>query len=134
MVEARQGKEIVIRIRNKIGLLAEIAKLIAEKGISVLAASGTVTGDDSVIRLITDDNLRAREMLAEHNYAPQEEGVILLDLPHKPGMLKAITEVLAWEEIDIQYIYVTADARQEQALVVLHTSNDEHALPRLRRL
>lgn len=134
MVEARQGKEIVIRIRNKIGLLSEIAKLLAEKGVSVLAVSGMVMGEDSVIRLVTDDNLRTRDTLAEHNYSPHEEGAILINLAHKPGMLKAVTEVLAWENIDIHHIYVTADAQQEQALVVLHTSNDEHALPRLRRL
>ncbi len=134
MFEARQGKEIVLKVRNEIGLLSKLAKLISEKGLSILAVSGAVCGEDCLIRLITDDNLRATDALTGKGYAPEEQEVILLELAHKPGMLKHVAETLAYENIDIHRVYATALQPEEKCLLVLHTSNDEHALPRLNKM
>jgi len=73
MMEAKQGKEIVVRIRNSIGLLFALTKLLSEKGVGLLAVSGTVLGEDSVVRIVTSDNLRAKDALVAANYAPHEE-------------------------------------------------------------
>jgi hypothetical protein len=134
MLEAKQGKEIVVKVRNRTGLLFDLSRLISEMGVSVLAVNGVVSGDDSVIRLVTDDNLRAKEALAAKNYVVREEDVILAELPHKPGLLKRITEALVLEEIDIRLVYGTALVGRDTCLLVLHTSNDEHALPRLNKV
>ena len=75
-----------------------------------------------------------RDYLRAKGYAPREESVILMELPHKPGMLKRVTEVLSGESIDIHHLYATALERHEKTLLVFHTSNDEHALPRLNRV
>lgn len=77
MFEARQGKEIVVKVKNRTGLLFDLSKLISETGTVILAVNGAVSGDDSVIRLVTDDNLRAREALAAKKYVVHEEDVIL---------------------------------------------------------
>ncbi len=134
MFEATHGKELVVTVKNRTGLLFDPSKLISEKGVGILALNGAVCGDDSVIRLVTDDNLRAREALAAKKYVVHEEDVILMELPHKPGILKRITEALLLEEIDIRLVYATALVGQEACLLVLHTSNDDHALPRLNRV
>lgn len=62
-----------------------------------------------------------------------EEDVILIEMPHKPGMLKRITQALASEEIDLRHLYATALTGQEKCLVILRTSNDNHALLRLNK-
>jgi hypothetical protein len=133
MFEATQGKELVVKFKNRIGLLFEISKLISESGISLLAVCSSIQGEESVIRLVTDDNLRASELLNAGGYVVEEENVIMAELPHKPGVLKRIAEALALEEIDIRHLYATALAGQERCLVVLRTSNDKHALIRLNR-
>jgi hypothetical protein len=73
------------------------------------------------------------DALTELGYSPREEDVILLEVPHKPGMLRRITEVLAREEVDVHYIYATALDQYNYCLLVLHTDNDEHALPKLNK-
>lgn len=133
MFEARQGKEIVVKIKNRIDLPFDIFKLISERGISILAVCGGISGDEGVIRLVTDDNLRASDVLNGSGYLAEEEDVIVMELPHKLGMLKRITHALAVEEIDIRHLYATALAGQEKCLVVLRTSHDEHALLRLNK-
>ena len=133
MFEARQGKEIILRETNRVGLLSGIAKVIAEKGISILAVSGSVHGEECYIHMITDDNLRACDVLSALGLKPVEQGVILVEVAHKPGMLKRLGEVLAADEIDIHHVYATAMEEQEKCLLVLRTSNDEHALPWLNK-
>jgi len=134
MLEVRQGKEIVLKFRNNIGLLFELSKLLAEKGVDILAVNGVVQGEDSVIRVVTTDNLRAKDALTAAHYSPQEESVLLMDLPHKPGMLRRVTEVLAKEDIDIHHLYAAALDEQDKSLLVFHTANDQHALTKLKDL
>jgi hypothetical protein len=132
MIEVRHGKEVVVTLKNDIGVLFQISKLVAETGVDVVALSGAVCGEDCSIRLVTDDTLRTTEALSAEGYSPREESVILMKLPHKSGMLKRVTEVLAGENIDIHHVYAAALDSQEKCLVVLHTASDEHAIPKLR--
>jgi hypothetical protein len=134
MLAARPGKEIVVRARNRVGLLFEVTKLLSEKGLTILAVSGEAQGEEGLIRLITDDNLRGREALSQRGYQVHEQDVILMELPHKPGMLRRVAEALTTESIGIQYAYATALGEQEQCLLVFHTDNDQHALTRLKDL
>lgn len=131
MIEANQGKEVVVTVKNEAGLLSEISKLLSERGIGIQAFIGAVSGDECLIRLVTDDTLRTKDALAERGYPVEEEDVILVKLPHKPGMLRRIAEVLVNENIDIRYAYASALEEHEKCLLILHTDNDEHALPRL---
>ncbi len=133
MLEARQGKEIVLRMKSRVGLLFEVSKLLAEKGVSILAICGIVNGEECVIRLVTDDLLRTKESLIDRGYDPQEENAIFLELPHKPGILKHISDALTREDIDICHVYATALDRDDDCLLVLHTADDEHAIPVLNR-
>ncbi len=134
MFEARQGKELVVKFRNRVGLLFDISKLISEKGVSILAACGGVWGTEGIIRLVTDDNLRASEVLNANGYSADEENAILMEIAHKPGMLQRVSHSLVSEEIDIRHLYGSALIGQEKCLLVLRTSNDEHALLRLNKL
>ena len=124
------GKEIVLHVRNDMGILGEVARLITERGVGIDAVAGSVDGDEDicVLRLITDDNLRTCDLLREHGYNPVEEPVVLLEAPHKPGMLKKLTQRLGEEEIDIQSLYATATQRDSHCLLVLRTTNDTRAL------
>ena len=101
MLDVEHGKEIVLHVRNDMGILGEVAKLVSERGIGITAVAGNVDGelDVCVLRLITEDNLRTCDILREHGYNPVEESVVLLEAPHKPGMLKKLTKRLGDEEI-----------------------------------
>jgi len=131
MLRAKLGKEVVVKAKNDIGRLFKLSKLLSDKGMNILAVSGAVYGEDCVIRLITDDHLRTMETLAAANYAPHEENVVLVELSHKPGMLKRVTETLAKEGIDIHHVFATALDEHDRSLVVLHSSNDAHALVKM---
>lgn len=133
-LSVKQGQEVVVRRPNKIGLLFELSSLISDKGVNVLAVSGAVCGDDCVVRLVTDNNGKTRDVLAANDFTPEEENVVMVELPHRTGTLMRVTETLAQEDIDIRHIYAAAARDQDKCLVVLQTSDDEEALSKMREL
>ena len=128
MLKARQGKEVVVRIANKIGELAKFSKLLAERGVNVLAMSAWVENAEAVIRLVTDDTLRTMDALRDHGYNPQERNIVLVDAPHKPGILRHITDTLSRENIDLSHLFASATVGQDVCLVVLNSSDNDRAI------
>jgi len=129
-LKAKQGKEVMVKMTNRIGVLADMAKILADRGVNLLAIDAYVLAEQAFIRLVTEDNLRALDVLAEHGYRAHEEDVILLTIPHKPGMLHRVSEILAETGIDIHHIYASTTDVGGECCVVLHTANDAQALVR----
>ena len=126
---AQLGKEIVVTVMNKIGVLADMSKILADHGINIEAVAGYAVNVDAIIMLVTDDNLRAMDALKKAGYKDiKEKTVIILELENKPGVLRKITEKLASADIDIRYIYGTACLGDCPSRAVLSTNNDEKAL------
>ena len=128
MLNVSQGKEIVLHVKNDMGVLGELARLVSERGVSIIGVSGSVEEGICTLRLITDDNLRTCDILHEHTYTPVEEPVVLLEVPHKPGMLKKLTHRLGEEDVDIRSLYATASEKDAYCLMVLRTNNDARAI------
>jgi hypothetical protein len=128
MIVARQNKEIVLTVVNEIGVLNEIVKAVSEKGLSILAITASPAGACAVIRLITEDNLRAADELRHRDYAPMEVGVVTVEVPHKAGMLRMVTERLGKAGIDIKHIHGSALIDAERSLLVLSTADDDRAV------
>jgi hypothetical protein len=123
------GKEVVVSITNRIGILADISKTLADHGINIEAIAGYSTANEAKLMFVTMDNLRASDALIKAGYkGARENPVVIVELEDKPGALRNITTRLAAENIDIRYIYGTACSENCPAKIVLSTSNDEKAL------
>lgn len=125
-------RELVIRTPNRVGLLADIAALLAEKGINILAIHVSARGEEAEVHLLTEAQLYARKALEEAEYPVEQEEVVLLELPHRPGFLRRVTETLRRNGLDIQYLYATAPEWSGKCLVVLSCDNNGKALELLR--
>jgi hypothetical protein len=131
-LSVRQAQEIVVRRKNDIGILFELSSLVSESGVNILAVNGAVCGEDCVIRLVTDDNRKTKNILTEHRFKPQEESVVLVELPNRPGSLKRLSMQLAEGSIDIRHIYAATTQDHDKCLVVFESSRDEEAVARLK--
>jgi hypothetical protein len=128
MIKARIAKEVLVKVHNEIGVLASLSKLIAEKGINILAASAWVNGSEAVIHLVTDDTLRVVDTLRAKSFNPREMNVVLLESPHKPGLLRHITEKLAGAGIDIHHLYASATMDQDRCLIAFACADNDRAV------
>lgn len=127
-------KEIVVTDKNKVGILANISKILAEHGINIEGVAGYAADDDAKIMLVTADNLRASDAIKKAGYkSVRENEVIKIDLVNKPGALKTITAKLAAEGIDLKYAYGTICSTGCPAKIILSTSNNEKALVLLKQ-
>ncbi|MGD0208680.1 MAG: hypothetical protein ABSC89_13850 [Verrucomicrobiota bacterium] len=121
------AKEAIVRLNNRTGVLAQVTKSIAEKGVNLEAVIATVGGMDAVIQLVSKEHQRMMDALREQHWEVQEAKVILVEGENRPGLLQFITEKLARENIDVLYLYATA-VNVDKCLVVLSTANNEWAV------
>ncbi len=132
MREAKLVREIVIEGVDRIGVVADISRLLGDMGINLSAVTATVAGESVCIRLITSSQSYARDALRDAGYSVRERDVIAMELPHHPGFLCRITEALARREVTIQELYATVPEDGNTGLVVFSCSNNLHALQLLR--
>ena len=131
MLKARPAKEVVLRMPKAIGPLNAVAKTFADTGINLLGVTAWVEGDQFVMRLLTDDAARAIDALRADRHAAREVDVVIMEVPHKPGMLRRITDHLVKDQIDIHHLYATSSPGLDQALVVFATADNDRAILRL---
>jgi hypothetical protein len=131
---AELGKELVVAVPNKIGILADMSKVLADHGINIEGVAGYAQNNEAKIMIVTDDTLRAKEALEKSGYKGiKEKEVVIVELINKPGALKAITAKLSQEKIDIIYTYGTACPEGCPARIILSTTNNEKALVSIKK-
>lgn len=122
------GKEIVIKVKNKVGIMADISKLLADHGINIEGVAGYVQGGEASLMFVTDDNLRACDAIKKKGFSPVEKEVVVVDLENKAGALKVLSGKLASVGIDINYIYGTTCLEGCPAKIVMSTTDNEKAV------
>ncbi|MCM8790352.1 MAG: hypothetical protein NC938_01435 [Candidatus Omnitrophica bacterium] len=123
------GEEIVIAAKNKIGLMADIAGMLANRGVNIESALGYEAGNTAKLMLVTNANLAIVSELKKKGYkSVKETEVVMVELENKPGALKVVTTELKKARIDIRYFYITSPSGVGGGRMVLQTSDNEKAM------
>ena len=120
------AKEAIVRINNRMGVLAQVTKSLADMGLNIEAVIATVEGGDAIIRMVTGDHQRTVDALRDQRLTVQEAKVVVAEVEHRPGLLREITEKLARQHIDLSYLYGTAAG--DKCLVVFSSTNNDWAV------
>ena len=95
-------KQISIFIENKPGRLLKVTRTLADAGINIRALSVADTVDYGLMRLIVDDYVMARDVLAEASVTVALTDVIAAEIPDVPGGLNGVVEILSEAGINIE--------------------------------
>ncbi len=125
-------KQLVIETEDRMGLLAEISRLLSDMGINILVLVLQVKNSSATFHLITNSQLYARDALRDAGFQVEEREVVVLELPNRPGELCQITAALARKEIEIFELYTTVAEGSSQEMVVLTCSNNSKTVLMLR--
>jgi hypothetical protein len=128
------GEEITITTKNKVGILADVSKMLANKGINIEAALGYEIGPVAKLLIITNANLVIVNELKKMKYkSVKETEVLLVDIENKPGALKIVSTEMKENKIDIKYVYLTpcTCVARGSSRMVLQTSDNERAMAAL---
>ena len=112
-------------MENEPGELEKLTKILMDNEINMRALTVAETADFGILRMIVDKNDKCIQILRENDYLLSQTDVIAISIPDKPGGLHRIVEILANENINIEYIY--SALVREQAIIIFRIDDIEKA-------
>lgn len=98
-------EQLSIFLENKAGRLAEVTDVLAKADINIRALSLADTSDFGILRLIVNDHEKAKAALKESGVTVGLTTVVAVEVPHKPGGLNTILQILGQKGINVEYMY-----------------------------
>ena len=98
-------KQISVLLNHVPGTLYEMTTVLANNGINIRALTVAQSTDTSTVRIIVDNVIWASSVLRNMGFAPTSTEVIAVEVPHSPGGLNKVLEVLKNGYINIEYLY-----------------------------
>ena len=83
-------KQLSVFLENTEGRLDQVLKILAQGGIDILSASLADTMEYGVLRLITKDPDKAKQILKEAGFAARIDEVIAVVVPDAVGSLAKV--------------------------------------------
>jgi hypothetical protein len=123
-----RAEQISIFLENKSGRLAEVTGILAEAGVNIRALSLADTSDFGVLRLIVDNNPKAKEALKTHGFTVGKTNVIAVEVPDRPGGLHNILEVLRKGKVNVEYMYAFVRQSGDNAIMIFRFDNTDEAM------
>ncbi len=125
-------EQISVFLENKAGRLAEVARILAEAGVNIRALSLADTSDFGILRLIVNDNNRAKEALKQHGFTVGKTDVVAVEVEDRPGGLHRILDVLFRSNVNVEYMYAFVQQSGNNAVIIFRFDNLEEAVKVLR--
>jgi len=126
-MKAVKARELLVRVKNKVGVLADLSSLIAGVSVNIRAISAWEVSDEAFFRLIVSDNAKIKEILTQKGYIVFEEDVVVVELEDKIGQLRLLTDKLKSADIDLIYMYGTTSKPEHEAIMVLCSNDNDKA-------
>ncbi|MDD3108089.1 MAG: ACT domain-containing protein [Alistipes sp.] len=124
-------KQLSVFLENKTGRINEVTRILAQHGVNLYAFSLAETADFGILRMIVSDVEVARKVLREANFAVRLTDVLCLNCANTPGALAEILDLLAREQVFIEYMYAFSEG--ETASVVIRPTDIEKGIATLNR-
>ncbi len=89
-------RQLSVLLENKVGVMADVCKALANHGINIQAMSVSDTVDHAVLRIVVDDPRAAIHVLGERGALVVETDVLRIHLDDKPGACGSRTRRRHW--------------------------------------
>lgn len=111
-------KQISVFVENKVGNLAEVAKVLSDSGISLNAISLADTKDFGVLRMIVNDTYNAANALRDKGYIFSMTSVVAAVTSDEPGSLYKILTLFEENDINLEYLYDVSTGDKDKTYLV----------------
>ena len=126
-----RAKELKIRVEDRPGMLGEVAAALGAKKVNLRAVNAWIEDGQGVVRLVADQVGAAKRALAARGWKAEEQEVLEVEIPDKPGALGDVAAAIGRAGVNITHVYIgTAGARK--ATVFMGDSDLKTALKAVR--
>lgn len=121
-------EQISVFLENKAGRLAEVTRILGEGGINIRALSLADTSDFGILRLIVNDNEKAKKILKENGFTVGKTDVVAVEVQDKPGGLARILNTLYQSNINVEYMYAFVQHSGKDAVMIFRFDDIDSAV------
>ncbi|MCF7878342.1 MAG: ACT domain-containing protein [Candidatus Omnitrophica bacterium] len=122
-----KATELIVSLEEKTGALGEVTSLLKQEGVNIRAISGWIQQDAAMIRIVTSDNQKAKDILSSR-FKTSENEVIIVDLSNEIGKLDSLSNSLKEAGINMTHIYGTTSSEGQSASLVLASSDNDKVI------
>ena len=119
-------EQLSVFMENKVSRLNEVLLQLKASKVNVLSLSLADTSEFGVLRLIVDNPEEGRKVLKENGFSARLTKVLAVKLPNEVGSLQSVLEILGNAGMNIEYMYVLANAKDVSGMI-MKTGNPEEA-------
>ncbi len=120
-------KQLSVFVENKHGRLQAIIDKLSENGVNIRALSIADTTDFGILRMISDDNEKAKKVLSDAGVISTSIDVIAVYIDDHAGGLAKVLKIVTDAGISIEYMYAFLGRKEGKALMVLKADDEEKA-------
>lgn len=120
-------KQLTVFVENKSGRVSDILDALGKANIDISALSIADTSDYGLMRMITDEPQKAKEILDGAGVAVKITDALAVPIENRPGGLADAMKRLKDGGVSIEYLYAFVGRKDGGALVVLKTDDNEKA-------
>lgn len=127
-------KQLAVFVANRPGTLAEVCRILGERGINILGLAVADSVDHAVLRLVVDKPAAAIHILGETGLLVLDTDIVAVRLPNGAGRMSELGMALSRIGVNIEYAYGGLQEDDEYGTLYLKVQDIEKARPTLEAL
>lgn len=119
-------KQFSVFTANQTGRLRDLVSLLNSNGVHVLALTVLDATDSAIIRLVTDDPDRTRELFHKNEFPYSESDLLVVEFDSTTELNKLMSALLE-AEINVNYLYSFIPHPNGKSLLAFHMDDSDIA-------
>jgi hypothetical protein len=119
-------KQFSVFTENRVGRLSDLTSLFKQNDVHIMALTVLDFTDTTILRLVVDDNDKARELMVNNDFPYTECEVLAVEIDNE-GDLREVLAALLEAEINIHYVYSFIKRPEGKSGLVLNIEDQDVA-------
>lgn len=111
-------KQVSVFIENRKGRLEQVANVLTENSINIVALSLADTNEYGLLRMVVSDPVKARDILKENGFSAMLTDVLAIKLQNRAGELNRLLRVISEADLNVEYMYVLDSTVENGSMIV----------------
>lgn len=117
--------EVRVFVENKPGKLSNVAEVLGDAGIDILALELADEGQYGVFKILTAEPQRAKDVLSAANMPVALSPIACIEIPDQPGSLVRLSKAIEQAQLNVSDAYGCILERGKRAVFVIKGENLE---------
>jgi hypothetical protein len=118
-------KQFSIFLRNKVGALLEVVRLLNENNVHVLALNSQDSTDAAIVRIIASDPEIAEELFDRHEIPCSISEILVVEIKEVATGVRGMLQALLMAEVNILVCYPVLVRPHGRSAMALHIDDTE---------